>query len=107
MSTLGASKTPGVSLSDIAPLIDEPEDEPPPLPPSKARSALLKRLADVVCLPSSRVNAFERSMTADLLVEILREADVEERAKVARRMANLTEPPHVLARLLLRDVIHV
>jgi uncharacterized protein (DUF2336 family) len=75
--------------------------------PSKARAALFKRLADVVCLPSSRVNAFERSMTADLLVEMLREADVEERAKVARRLASLTELPPVLARLLLRDVFQV
>ena len=94
-------------MSDIAPLSAVADEEPPPLRPSRARTALLKRLADVVCLPSSRVNAFERSMTADLLVEILREAEVEERAKVAHRLANLTEPPPVLARLLLRDVIHV
>ena len=42
--------------------------------PSRARAALLKRLADVVCLPMSRVNAFERAMTADLLADLLREA---------------------------------
>jgi uncharacterized protein (DUF2336 family) len=94
-------------MSDIAPLSDLSDVDPAPVRPSRARAALLKRLADVVCLPSSRVNAFERSMTADLLVEMLREAEVEERAKVARRLANLTEPPPVLARLLLRDVIHV
>jgi uncharacterized protein (DUF2336 family) len=64
---------------------------------------LLKRLADVVCLPSSRVNAFERAMTADLLVEMLREASVPERVKVARRLASLLEPPSSLLRLLLRD----
>ncbi|MDR3513494.1 MAG: DUF2336 domain-containing protein [Caulobacteraceae bacterium] len=93
-------------MTDLAPNSLTPDDEPPP-PPSKARAALLKRLADVVCLPSSRVNAFERSMTADLLVEMLREAEVEERARVARRLANLSELPPVLARLLLRDVFHV
>lgn len=76
--------------------------EPEP-PPSRARAALLKRLADVVCLPSSRVNAFERAMIADLLVEMLREAVVAERARVARRLANLTEIPPALVRLLLRD----
>src|SRR5579864_1821153 len=91
------------SLSDTAPLDLAPEDaEPPALPPSKARLALLKRLADVLCLPSSRVNAFERSMTADLLVEILRDASVEERGRVAMRLSNLLDPPSVLARLLLR-----
>jgi uncharacterized protein (DUF2336 family) len=72
-------------------------------PASRARSMLLRRLADVVCLPSSRVNAFERAMTADLLVEMLREASVAERVKVSRRLASLVEPPSGLLRLLLRD----
>jgi uncharacterized protein (DUF2336 family) len=93
-------------MSDIAPLTGLSDAEPPPRP-SKARTALLKRLADVVCLPSSRVNAFERAMTADLLVEMLREADVSDRARVAHRLATLTEPPPVLSRLLLRDVFQV
>jgi uncharacterized protein (DUF2336 family) len=72
-------------------------------PASRARNILLRRLADVVCLPSSRVNAFERAMTADLLVEMLREASVAERVKVARRLTALLEPPTGLLRLLLRD----
>ena len=82
------------------------EDAPAP-PVFRARGALLKRLADVVCLPSSRVNNFERSMTADVLVEMLREAEPAERAKVARRLANLTEMPATLARMLLRDTFEV
>ncbi|MDR3509743.1 MAG: DUF2336 domain-containing protein [Caulobacteraceae bacterium] len=92
-------------MSDSAPL--DPLSPPAKPPASRARIALLKRLADVVCLPSSRVNAFERSVTADLLVEMLREAEVEERARVARRLANLTEIPATLVRLLLRDVFEV
>jgi uncharacterized protein (DUF2336 family) len=76
-------------------------------PASRARGMLLRRLADVVCLPSSRVNAFERAMTADLLVELLREASVIERVKVARRLAGLIEPPSNLLRLLLRDEVEV
>lgn len=75
--------------------------------PSRARKALLRRLADVVCLPSSRVNTFERAVTADLLVEMLREASVEDRVKVAQRLSNLTEIPPTLTRLLLRDVFEV
>jgi uncharacterized protein (DUF2336 family) len=89
-------------MNDAAPLI--PPLEPPP---SRARRALFKRLADVVCLPGSRVNAFERSMIGDLLVEMLREAEIEERARVARRLATLNEIPPVLTRLLLRDAIEV
>ena len=83
----------------------EPFAEPPPV--GKARRALLRRLADVVCLPSSRVNAFERAVTADLLVEMLREADIEDRKRVARRLAPLGEIPNALVRLLLRDDIAV
>jgi len=73
----------------------------------RSRASLLKRLADVVCLPASRVNAFERAMTADLLIEVLREAAPAERAKVARRLANLADIPSALARMLLRDDILV
>ncbi|PIB93551.1 DUF2336 domain-containing protein [Caulobacter sp. FWC2] len=83
-----------------------PEPEAP-RPAPRSRSALLKRLADVVCLPTSRINAFERSMTADLLVEMLRDANVGEREKVARRLAMLVEIPGVLARLLMRDELPV
>ncbi|NGM50475.1 DUF2336 domain-containing protein [Caulobacter sp. 602-2] len=75
--------------------------------PPKSRAALLKRLADVVCLPASRINAFERAMCADLLVEMLREAVVEEREKVSRRLANLSDMPGSLVRLLLRDEVVV
>ncbi|MAK83813.1 DUF2336 domain-containing protein [Phenylobacterium sp.] len=85
-------------MSHSAPL---PDDSPPPQ--FRARGALLRRLADVVCLPSSRINAFERSVTADLLIEMLRDASPDERLKVSRRLASLTEPPPQLARLLLHD----
>ena len=69
----------------------------------RARHALLKRLADVVSLPTSRINAFERSVTGDLLVEMLRLASPEERKRVAARLAPLAELPNALARMLLRD----
>jgi uncharacterized protein (DUF2336 family) len=92
-------------MNDFAAPFASPEPEPAATP--RSRAALLKRLADVVCLPASRINAFERSMTADLLVEMLRDAVVGEREKVARRLANLTEMPGVLVRLLLRDELPV
>lgn len=84
-------------MSQSAPL---PDDPPPQF---RARGALLRRLADVVCLPSSRINAFERAVTADLLIEMLRDASPEERLRVSRRLAGLIEPPAQLARLLLHD----
>jgi uncharacterized protein (DUF2336 family) len=73
----------------------------------RARLALVKRLADVVCLPSSRVNAFERAMTADLLVEMLRDGEPHERARVAKRLSGLTEIPTIVLRLLLRDEFEI
>ncbi|HEX5379746.1 MAG TPA: DUF2336 domain-containing protein [Phenylobacterium sp.] len=80
----------------------------PAQPPAfKARTALMRRLADVVCLPSSRVNAFERAMTADLLVDMLREGEPADRIRVANRLAALTEIPASLVRLLLRDQVEV
>ncbi|PHY13010.1 hypothetical protein CSW58_08610 [Caulobacter sp. B11] len=85
------------SLPDAGPVSTRP----------RSRAALLKRLADVVCLPASRINAFERGMTADLLVEMLRDAVPEEREKVARRLATLGDMPGVLVRLLLRDEVLV
>ncbi len=94
-----------VARPDASPPLDASAEDQPPL--GKARLALLKRLADVVCLPSSRVNAFERAMTADLLLEMLREASPDQRLRVARRLANLTDIPVRMLRLLLRDDIEV
>ncbi|MDZ4363246.1 DUF2336 domain-containing protein [Brevundimonas sp.] len=76
---------------------------PEPQPGLRARHALLKRLADVVSLPASRINAFERAVTGDLLVEMLRLAEPRERTRVAMRIAPLAELPNSLARMLLRD----
>jgi uncharacterized protein (DUF2336 family) len=84
--------------------------ETAPVPPPeaakaslRARHALLKRLADVVSLPASRVNAFERAVTGDLLVEMLRLASPQERKRVAVRLTPLAELPNGLMRMLLRD----
>jgi uncharacterized protein (DUF2336 family) len=89
--------------------LGEPATPPvePGKPRNRARLALLKRLADVVSLPSSRVNSFERAVTADLLVEILRDAEFDERARVARRVANLVEIPNCLVRLILHDDLEI
>ena len=94
-------------MSNPAPL--PIESGPAMAPPAVGRSrvALFKRLADVVCLPSSRVNAFERSMTADLLVDMLRDAPVEDRIRVAKRLSTLGEIPARLVRFMLRDEIAV
>ncbi len=90
-------------MSDPA-LAPSPDATPPVF---RARRALLKRLADVVSLPGSRVNAFERAVTGDLLVEMLRLAAPRERQRVAERLAPLAELPNSLARMLLRDDVAI
>ncbi|MEJ0064757.1 MAG: DUF2336 domain-containing protein [Caulobacteraceae bacterium] len=95
-------------MSETLPL--GPAEAPPEAaerPKHRARLALLKRLADVISLPLSRVNSFERAVTADLLVEILRDADFDERARIARRIATLAEIPNCLIRLILRDDLDI
>ncbi len=76
-------------------------------PAPRARDMLAKRVADVVCLPSSEITPHERHLAGDLLVEILLEGDAELRRRCARRVAALTDPPHRVLRLLARDDIDV
>ena len=92
-----------MTLPVQAPAETDAEPAAPPASGSRARRTLLKRLADVVSLPASRVNAFERAVTGDLLVEMLRLAEPAERVRVAQRLAPLAEIPDSLVRLLLRD----
>ena len=89
-----------------AQLIDASEPDAAP-GIGRARRVLIRRLADVVCLPTSRVNAFERAMTADLLVEMLRDGDPVDRLRVSRRLVGLSELPTPVLRLLLRDEIEI
>ncbi len=74
---------------------------------SKARRTLARRLADVICLPQSQVNALERHIAGDLLVEMLREGDRKLREQSARRMASLVDAPTAILRLLMRDEIDI
>lgn len=67
-----------------------------------ARDLLTRRLADIVCLPSSRVTPQERWIVADVLDEMLRTAEPALRARVAARLAEQGEaPPGLLRRLAL------
>jgi uncharacterized protein (DUF2336 family) len=91
-----------VSTAELDQIFDDIIAEAPP-PKNQARHVLLKRLADVVCLPESRINAFERAVTADLLVEMLRESHLHDRMRVARRVAVLSEVPNSLIRMLITD----
>lgn len=81
-----------------------PGAPPPPAPPAgRARTLLTRRLADIVCLPASRVPPQERWMVADVLETMLASADAPLRAKVAARLADQAEAPAGIVRRLALD----
>ena len=71
-----------------------------------ARRSLLRRLMDVVALPSSRGNLQDRAIAGDLLLEILLESDVAARELCARRLQEMSQAPKRLLRFLALDVPH-
>ena len=73
----------------------------------RTRGLLFRRLQDVVGLPSSRITPQERHMAADLLIEILRDVDLQTRVRCAKRISQLVEAPPLLLRFLSRDEIEV
>lgn len=77
------------------------------VPIGRARSTLIKRLSDLVCLPESRISPVERHMAGDLLMDILREAEPVLRAKCAKRVAALGDAPPLLLRMLAVDKIEI
>lgn len=78
-----------------------------PTSAERTRATLVRRLQDVVGLPSSRITPQERHMASDLLIEVLRDSDLQTRTRCAERMALLVEAPALLLRFLARDDIEV
>lgn len=75
-------------------------DPTPDAAPKRARLTLLRRLIDVVAMPSSRIPPQDRSMAGDVLLEMLFEADDRERAFCARRLIPTHEAPRNVLRYL-------
>jgi len=75
--------------------------------PGTVRRALAKRLSDVICIPASQLPPQERHMAGDVLVELLRDADLKLRASVAKRLVMLNEAPRTILVILAKDEIEV
>lgn len=86
-------------------------DAEPPRPAEDAaarlRAALARRIQDVIGLPTSRITLHERSMAADLLVDMLRDCDEGLRKRAAERIVQISDAPKGLLRRLACDVIDV
>ncbi len=74
---------------------------------SRTRAALLRRLQDVVSLPSSQISPQERHMAADLLIEMLKDCETSLKVRCSERLALLSEVPAMLLRVLSRDDFEV
>ncbi|WP_418152622.1 DUF2336 domain-containing protein [Litorimonas sp. RW-G-Af-16] len=90
-----------------------PLDLGTPVPPaaqdaqSDVRRQLAKRLADVICIPASQLTPQERHMAGDVLVELMRDADVDLRKSVAKRLTMLNEAPRTILVILAKDDFEV
>ncbi|VAV93057.1 FIG00483136: hypothetical protein [hydrothermal vent metagenome] len=76
-------------------------------PIGRARTALIRRLSDLVCLPETKISPVERHMTGDLLMDMLRETEPALRKKCAQRVSALGDAPPLLLRMLAMDDIEI
>ncbi|WP_416878634.1 DUF2336 domain-containing protein [Litorimonas sp.] len=92
------------SLSGEGPTLQEVVSKPDE---GNTRRQLAKRLADVICIPASQLTPQERHMAGDVLVELLRDADIDVRESVAKRLVMLNEAPRTILVILAKDDIRV
>ncbi|MEL6386284.1 MAG: hypothetical protein AAFR00_02945 [Pseudomonadota bacterium] len=74
-------------------------ETPAPAAAAGSRQTLLRRLIDVVAMPSSTIAPQERSVAGDILLEMLFASSNEERMLAARRLAEKSEAPTQAASL--------
>jgi uncharacterized protein (DUF2336 family) len=73
----------------------------------RARTLIAQRLADIVTWPATRIAPHERQLAGDILIGLLRTADVQLRERCAARMAQIVDAPKTILRYLARDQISV
>lgn len=67
------------------------------------RALMVRKLLDIVVLPADKISANERSLTADILLQVLGKVGEDLRLEVATRVAKVPEMPSSLLRMLLLD----
>lgn len=67
------------------------------------RAQMVRSLADIVVLPAGRISANERSLVADILLQIVDKVEINLRLEVATRVARVPECPPALVRMLVLD----
>lgn len=79
-------------------------DSPEKVDAKELNRMLLKRLMDVVALPSSVGSLQDRAISGDLLLELLIDADIWARELCSRRLEEMTQAPKRLLRFLALDI---
>lgn len=76
-----------------------------PLTPTgpTVRTLMVRKLTDIVALPSGKISSNERSLVADILLHVLEKVEAPIRMEVAQRVARVSECPPALVRMLLLD----
>lgn len=87
----------------LAPPAEAASLAPNPADQHALRDLLVRKLIDIIVLPASQISANERSLTADILLQIADKVDEPLRIEIARRVARVPEAPPALLRMLLLD----
>ena len=82
-----------VDKSEIAPRDDS----------TGPRALMVRKLSDIVVLPTGRISQNERCLTADILLQIVGSAEQPLRIEIATRVSRVSECPPALLRMLMLD----
>ncbi len=67
------------------------------------RAQMVRKLADVVVLPTGRISSNERALVADILLQVVDKVEKNLRIELAGRVSRVAECPPALMRMLLLD----
>ncbi|MCB2112982.1 MAG: DUF2336 domain-containing protein [Parvularculaceae bacterium] len=84
-----------------------PETAAPGARGHSACELLARKLVDIVVLPATRLSSNERSLVADIMLQVLDKVDETLRFEISQRVARVPESPNALIRALLLDTPHV
>lgn len=87
-------------MAELVQMTEAIQPQPAEAQGGRARRLLLRRLIDFVALPATSVAPQDRSMGADILLEMLFHATLEEREFCARRLQVTRDAPRRLMRYL-------
>lgn len=82
---------------------NSPADALTPPQAASPRDLMVRKLIDIVVLPAARISANERSLVADVLLQIADKVEESLRLEIAKRVARVPEAPPALLRMLLLD----